>query len=385
MKIFLPIITLVLIGMLGLTLWTACTTKPVAAERVNPDTLVLITHLTAAEKIIKPVLVTEPVLFDTDDPAIWINSTDPAQSLIIGTDKDKDGALYVFNLEGKILHEKTIKGLQRPDNVDIEYGFMLAGIPVDIAVVTERLTHKLRIYALPDMKPIDNGGIPVFEGETGTMHRELMGIALYKDPVNHTIYAIVGRKSGPTDGTYLWQYKLEDNGKGKVSAHLVRKFGKFSGYKEIEAIAVDDQLGYIYYSDEGIGVRKYYADPARGNEELALFGVAGFTQDHEGISIYAFPDGTGYILVSDQQANQFFIFSREGAVNSPHEHALLKIVKVAAIESDGSEVTTVALNNTFSHGLFVVMSTDKTFHYYRWEDIAGGDLKISSSKEVRKP
>jgi 3-phytase len=25
--------------------------------------------------------------------------------------------------------------------------------------------------------------------------------------------------------------------------------------------------------------------------------------------------------------------------------------------------------------LFVVMSDDKTFHYYRWEDIAGADLK----------
>ncbi|XHR95108.1 phytase [Mucilaginibacter sp. UC70_90] len=26
-------------------------------------------------------------MYDTDDPAIWINPADPAQSLIIGTDK----------------------------------------------------------------------------------------------------------------------------------------------------------------------------------------------------------------------------------------------------------------------------------------------------------
>ena len=41
---------------------------------------------------IKPVIVTEPVLFDTDDPAIWINTADASKSLIIGTDKNSEGA-----------------------------------------------------------------------------------------------------------------------------------------------------------------------------------------------------------------------------------------------------------------------------------------------------
>jgi 3-phytase len=54
----------------------------------------------------------------------------------------------------------------------------------------------------------------------------------------------------------------------------------------------------------------------------------------------------------------------------------LKIANVAARESDGSDVTAAPLNDTFKHGIFVVMSTDKTFHYYRWEDIAGKELKV---------
>ncbi len=331
-----------------------------------------------ARVIVQPLVVTEPVLYDTDDPAIWINPADPAQSLIVGTDKDEQGGLYVYDLQGKIITSKTASGLKRPDNVDIEYGLILKGKPVDIAVATERLTHKLRIYSLPDMKPIDNGGIPVFAGETGDMFRDLMGIALYKNPATHTLYAIVGRKNGPTDGSYLWQYELADDGTGNVKATLVRKFGSYSGKKEIESIAVDDELGYVYYSDEGVGVRKYYADAAKGNKELALFAREGFTQDHEGISIYSFPDGTGYILVSDQQANQFYIYPREGTADNPHNHTLKKIVKVAAVESDGSDITSLPLNATFQHGLFVVMSTDKTFHYYRWEDIAGNDLRIAS-------
>src|SRR3546814_8916475 len=89
---------------------------------------------------------------------------------------------------------------------------------------------------------IDNGGLPVFEGETETEYRDLMGIALYTNPKGD-IYAIVGRKTGPTDGTYLWQYLLSDDGMGKVKATLVRKFGEYSGKKEIESIDVDNELG----------------------------------------------------------------------------------------------------------------------------------------------
>ncbi|WP_410221352.1 phytase [Pedobacter sp.] len=323
---------------------------------------------------IKPVIITEKVKYDTDDPAIWINKEDPSKSLVIGTDKEKNGALYVFDLQGKIKEDLVVRNLQRPNNVDVAYGLVFAGKATDIAITTERMTHNLRIFSLPDMKPVDNGGIPMFEGETGDAYRDLMGIAIYTAP-DKKMYAIVGRKNGPTDGSYLWQYLLQDNGKGQVKATLVRKFGNYSGKKEIEAIAVDNENGYIYYSDEQYGVRKYYADPAKGNKELALFGTTGFKGDHEGISIFKTGDKTGYILVSDQQANRFQIFTREGETGNPHQHKLVKIVNVAANQSDGSDVVNIPLNGTFKHGLFVVMSDDKTFHYYRWEDIAGKELK----------
>ena len=328
---------------------------------------------------IRPVIVTDTVQFDTDDPAIWVNPQDPSRSLIIGTDKDENGALYVFDLKGKIMENKVIRGLKRPNNVDIEYGFTLNGKPVDIAVATERMTHKLRIFSLPDMQAIDNGGIEVFVGETGASYRDLMGISIYKRQGSDNIFVIVGRKSGPVEN-YLWQYLLEDNGHQGVKATLVRKFGQYSGKKEIESIAVDDELGYVYYSDEGVGVRKYYADPAKGSGQLALFGTKGFAQDHEGISIYKTTANTGYLLVSDQQSNQFHIYSREGTTNNPHDHLLIKTVYTSTQESDGSEVTSASLNENFKHGLFVAMSTDKTFQYYRWEDIAGKELKVKANE-----
>lgn len=315
--------------------------------------------------VIQPVVVTDTVRHDTDDPAIWINSADPTQSLIIGTDKDRDGALYVFDLNGKIQPDKVVRNLKRPNNVDIAYGLTLAGKPVDIAVTTERETNKIRIFSLPEMKPVDGGGLSVFAGET---LRAPMGIALYTRPSDHAIFAIVGRKDGPKDG-YLWQYRLEDNGSGQVKATVVRKFGAYSGKKEIESIAVDNELGYIYYSDEQVGVRKYYASPDSSGRELALFAQDGFKEDNEGISIYKTGDKTGYILVSDQGANQFHFFPREGTTEKPHDHPRLKIVRVAAQSSDGSEVTSLPLGPKFPQGLFVAMSEGKVFHLYRWEDL----------------
>ncbi len=317
---------------------------------------------------LKPHQVTEPTPNDTDDPAIWIHADDPEKSLILGTDKNSCGGLYVYDLQGRILREKSISNLKRPNNVDVEYGMLLGGRSVDIAVVTERESHQMRVFQLPEMAPVDGGGLPVFEGETGDGKRDLMGISLYRRSGDGAIFAIISRKNGPP-GTYLWQYLLHDNGTGLVRATLVRRFGMFSGKKEIEAIAVDDQLGYVYYSDEGFGVRKYYADPSRGNAELTVFATHGFTEDHEGISIYCQTPETGYILVSDQAANKFHIFPREGAPGQPHHHPLLEIIATSTHESDGSEITATPMGMRYPKGLFVAMSTDRTFHYYDCADI----------------
>jgi len=328
---------------------------------------------------IEPLFITEKVPFDSDDPAIWINYENPSMSFVIGTDKggeDGIGGLYVFDLQGRMIEEKCIKNLHRPNNVDVAYGFNYSGSKIDIAVCTERNKNKIRIFKLPEMTPIDAGGIEVFQGE---QDRSPMGIALYKDSVNNKVYAIISRKSGPKVG-YLAQYLLSENTNGNVVGVLVRKFGKFEGNKEIEAVAVDNELGYVYYSDEGFGVRKYFAHPDSGNHELAVFAKSDVKEDHEGISIYKIDQSTGYILLSDQQSDQFNVYPREGEKNNPHAHNLIKKVKVKATESDGSEVISYSIMPHFPDGLFVAMSTDGTFHYYSWNQISGGELKSKNEK-----
>ncbi len=317
---------------------------------------------------LRPVVITAAVLNDSDDPAIWIDTLDPSRSLVIGTDKgDSTGGLYVFALDGKIDSTRTRRSLNRPNNVDVITGVSLNGKLIDIAVTAERGTMSMRIFRLPDMTPIDGGGIKVFDGD---LTRGPMGIALYRRPRDGAVFAIVGGKSGPTEG-YLWQYRLVDAGNGTLTGKRVRAFGTYSGKKEIEAIAVDQQLGFVYYSDETVGIRKYYVDPDRADaaKELALFGTTGFVSDHEGIAVYPTSDSTGYLVISDQQGQRIQLFAREGAAGAPHSHVALATIPVAALETDGLEVTARALSPAFPDGMLVMMSTDKTFHFYDWRDV----------------
>lgn len=311
--------------------------------------------------IIKPDVITETTLNDTDDPAIWVNSEDVSKSIIFGTDKETNGAIYAFDLDGKIIEEKTIRNIERPNNVDLTYGFTINdSTKVDIIAFTEREKNQVRVFSVPEMKPLDKGGFKVFEEETNSEFKAPMGIAIYHSLINQKVYLIVGRKTGPKEN-YLYQYELQSKHEG-VQMKLVRKFGKFSGKKEIEAIAVDNEMGYIYYSDEQHGVRKYYAEPEKGNQEIALFGTDKFESDIEGIAIAKTTAKKGYIIVSDQQRGQFNVFDRE-------TNEFIKALNLTTVETDGCDVVTVSLGSKFPKGIFVAMNDAKNFYVYDFSKI----------------
>ena len=317
---------------------------------------------------------------DPDDPAIWVHPTDPSRSLILGTDKqESSGGLYVFSLDGKL--RQSISPLDRPNNVDVEKGFQFGGRLVDIAVLTERMQHRLRVFAiaaedgvLSDLAP---AGLPVLEGEQEEAS-EPMGIALYKRARDGAVFAIISPKTGGTT-EYLWQYRLEA-GDQKLTARLIRRFGRFSRIGaepdeigEIEAVVVDDALGYVYYSDERYGIRKYHADPDHPDaaRELASIGVDGYEGDREGLAIYETGSGTGYLVSSDQVAGgtRVKLYKREGAPGRPHDHSEVHTILTAADSTDGLEVTSQALPG-FSRGVLVMMnSSDRNFLLYDWRAV----------------
>lgn len=318
---------------------------------------------------------------DPDDPAVWVHPADPSRSLIIATMKVSApaGAIVVYGLDGQI--RQMIPGIDRPNNVDVEYGMRLAGRTVDIAVATERLARQLRVFRIDPAggRLIDLGGAPILQGEQGEAGAP-MGIALYRRDTDHQIFAIVAPKTGPRDG-YLWQYRLADSGSGRVAATFVRRFGRFSATavraeNEIEAVAVDDALGYVYYADEADGIHKWHADPEHpdAGRELAHFARTGFRGDREGIAIYARPDGSGYIVCTDQIAgnSEYHVYPREGAAGNPHDHSReIAVIAGRADSTDGLEISSSALGPALPHGVMIAMnSAPRNFRVFRWDDIA---------------
>ena len=319
---------------------------------------------------------------DPDDPAIWTHPDDPARSLILGTMKvaAPAGAVVVFGMDGQI--RQLVSGIDRPNNIDVEYGITLEGRKVDIAVATERLARQLRVFRIDPGagRLIDLGGIPILAGQSGEAGAP-MGIALYRRPRDGAVFAIVAPKEGPREG-YLWQYRLVDTGGGRLGATFVRRFGTFSATSvreenEIEAVAVDDTLGYVYYADEADGIHKWHADPdhPEASRELAHFARSGYRGDREGIAIYALPDGTGYIVSTDQldEDSEYHLYPREGAPGNPHDHSReIAVLRGGADATDGIEISSSPLGPGLPNGVLITMNSGpKNFLVFRWQDVAG--------------
>jgi 3-phytase len=280
-----------------------------------------------------------------------------------------------FGLDGRLL--QSIVPLDRPNNVDVEYGLRCGDRSIDVAVVTERKQHRLRAFAFPDLHDVAPAGLPVLQGAEGEAS-EPMGVALYKRPRDGAVFAIVAPKTGGTTD-YLWQYRLEADRECRVSAALVRRFGRFSGANaagelgEIEAVVVDDALGYLYYSDEQYGIRKYHADPdaADAGRELSMIGLEGYSGDREGLAIYETGRRTGFLVSSDQVAGgtRLKLYKREGTPGNPHEHPEVATIVTESDETDGLEATYRALPG-FPRGVLVMMNSGpKNFLLYDWRSI----------------
>ena len=129
-----------------------------------------------ADSVVAPRRVSEVVRHDSDDPAIWINRADPAQSLVLGTDKDADGALYVFDLQGRVVADKVVRGLLRPNNVDVAYDVVLGGRKVDVAM----LDCQVAILENAIARYFSTGQVP---GPLGARHPSITPFEAFRTPM----------------------------------------------------------------------------------------------------------------------------------------------------------------------------------------------------------
>jgi 3-phytase len=301
-----------------------------------------------------------------DDPAIWVDPSDPAQSLVIGTDKTPQGGLVVYALDGSI---RQFVSIGRVNNVDLRQGFMLDGVETTLVVATNRTDRAMVIYALDhETRELREVGDPVVSDM-----REVYGICMYRSPRDGAFYAFVNSaNTGETE-----QYLLTELN-GRVEASLVREFVVGS---QTEGCAADDETGILYMGEEAVGVWRYGAEPTDNDERVLVDGTGengNLVADVEGVALYYAADSGGYIVVSSQGSSEFMLYERAGDNAYVGRFTIVETDAVDAVSgSDGLDVTNLALNAMFPDGLLVVQDDlnlnpdgNQNFKLVSWSDIA---------------
>jgi 3-phytase len=299
-----------------------------------------------------------------DDAAVWIHPTDPASSLVIGS--DKDGGLAVYDLGGAQLQFLPDGEL---NNVDVRYDFPLGGETVDVVVASNRTNDSIAVYRI-DPDPIGSAWL-IAAGSVPVAPLEVYGLCLYADRGSGTFYAFVTSQDGPVE-----QWRLVDGGAGLVTGARVRSFDLGD---TAEGCVADDELGTLYVAEENAGIWRYGAQPEAGSARILLdaAGAGHLTADVEGLALYPREGGAGYLLASSQGSSTYVLYDRVS-----HAHVgSFQIVAGNGIdgtsETDGIDVTNVALGASFPSGLFVAQdgvnsdpAANQNFKMVPWQVIA---------------
>jgi 3-phytase len=341
------------------------------ALRINAGTpQPAVTAVEPAFPIVRPIVETEPVVGAgdaADDPAIWANLDKPAESLIIGT--DKQGGLNVYDLTGR-----SIQFLPdgKMNNVDLRDGFPLGGERVVLVTASDRSNKAVAIYRLDT---VSRRLVNVADGIQATGLSDPYGLCMYRSPRSGKYYVFVGDPDGTTK-----QWELVPTRQGKVRIKPVRTF-KFAS--QAEGCATDEATGALYFAEEDVGLWRLGAEPRAGSAMRSIDKVESnpkIKDDLEGVGIYDLGGGRGYVVVSSQGNDSYAVYRREG------DQAYLGSFRIVAdgpagidgvSETDGLEVTSANLGPGLEHGALVaqdgrnVLPVERqNFKIVAWKDIA---------------
>ena len=333
--------------------------------------------------VVMPTVETDPVSSfgdAADDPAIWVHPTNPEMSMVFGTDKQL--GLNTYDMNGK-----TIQALSsgRLNNVDIRYGFPLGDKMIDIATASNRTDDSISIYGID---PVSRQITDLADGTIDTGMIDPYGFCMYHNITSGDFYVFVN----DTDGV-VKQWLLKDAGNNRIGAELVRSFEVGS---QTEGCVADDYTGDLYIGEENVAIWKYSADPDGGEDRVMVDSTTdgNLTSDVEGLALYLGPEGKGYLVASNQGADNYAIYERQG------DNAFKGIFHVVAddatgidgsSETDGLDVTSANLGPAFPHGALVVQdgrnimpAERQNFKYIPWERVAEAlDLEIYSGYDPR--
>lgn len=335
-------------------------------ERLEPaDALARTDRPTAAAAEVRRVAAfreTRPVPNDgdaADDPAIWIDMDDPAQSTIIGT--DKLGGLGVYDLHGRQL--QFLAG-GRPNNVDLRDGFRLAGRSVTVVAAEERDRDEILLFRVdPDTRRLR----PVAERRI-RVGMEVYGSCMYRSAESGRFYVFVGSQTGRTR-----QFRLVARRGGRVGAIAVRTFDVGG---RAEGCVADDATGDLYVAEETRGIWRYRAEPGAGRRRTLVDRTGGrghLTPDVEGLALADAGSGGRYLLASNQGRNSYTVYRRGAADEYVTTFRIVAGPGIDGVrDTDGIDATTRPLGADFPTGLFVAQDGsnpggNQNFKLVRWD------------------
>ncbi|MEU4659996.1 phytase [Streptomyces sp. NPDC023723] len=261
-----------------------------------------------------------------DDPAIWVNPSDPARSAVIGT--DKQGALEVYDLAGTRLQRV---GGDYGNNVDLRGDIVVSAD--DEAADGDGAMHVYRIDAAT-RQLTHLADIPT----EVTAH----GICLYQSPSTGKLYAYPNSTSGRVE-----QWEIAVSG-STVTATSVRLFDAGSA---VEGCYADEHTGKLYLGEEDVGVWAYGAEPAAGTTRTSLdsAGSGGhLTADVEGITAAG-----DRLFVSSQGSDDYTAYDRSSGAYLGRFSVVSGTAADDCEDTDGIDATASALGSAFPQGLFV--------------------------------
>lgn len=292
-----------------------------------------------------------------DDPAIWRDATDPAASLIVGT--DKKAGLYVYDLSGR---QRDFADAGRVNNVDL-IETVIGGAPAVLVAASDRgdlLNAKIALFRLD---PATAKLTRLWQVPAGT--GEAYGLCLA--PRDGGVDAFMVLK----DGT-IHQVALTLDG-AAPSGRIVRTMKLAT---QSEGCVVDARTGRLYVAEEDVGVWRFDAAPDGATMPVAVAKVDGtrLVADVEGVALAPVGARGGWLIVSSQGDNAYAAFGLEDERYAGRFRIGRGRVG-ATSETDGIAVALGSFGAAYPDGLMVAQDGDnrpaaQNFKLVSWRGIA---------------
>ncbi|WP_088286700.1 phytase [Kineosporia sp. A_224] len=283
-----------------------------------------------------------------DDSAIWVDASDPANSVVLADNKAGSGGVATYDLAGRLLQYLPVGQV---GNIDVRDGVLLGGGSVALVGANNRTTNTIMFWTLDR---VTHALTPVSARAITTLTPNY-GFCLYRSPVTGTSYAFVTQSGGGL----LEQYELFETA-GAVDARLVRSLAVGS---QSEGCVADDERGLLYVGEEDVALWRYGAEPGAGAARVAVdtVGAGRLVADIEGLTLTYGPGGAGHLVVSSQGDSTVAVYERGG------DNAYVRSVTVGASgtvdkvsSTDGVAAYAGDLGGAFTGGLLVVHDASNT-------------------------